>query len=239
MHAIGRVLIMAEMHGRDLMRRRIALALLVALPLMFYFTSTGSGKSAVFTGGVGIAFAVAGATLFSALSSIEVDQRLVLAGYRPLELLLGRLLFLGPLGLAIAAACAGLMGAISHPAGVGLLVLGVAMVALESVPLGLAIAAIVARELEGTLILIGIVGTQLAVGSTGLVAKALPFYGPQRLIQDSVSGHGQLAVPLVQTALYAVALLVVARVFLGSRLSVAHHAAGECPVIAASDDLAA
>jgi hypothetical protein len=30
------------------------------------------------------------------LSSRDVDQRLVLCGYRPIELLLGRLLFPGP-----------------------------------------------------------------------------------------------------------------------------------------------
>jgi hypothetical protein len=77
------------------------------------------------------------------------------------------------------------------------------------------------------------------VRSGALVAKTLPFYGPQRLIQDSISGHGQVAMPLIQTALYGVALHAVARPFLGSRLSVAHHAAGESAVTAVSDDLAA
>jgi hypothetical protein len=52
---------------------------------------------------------VSGATLFSILSSSDVDQRLVLSGYRPHELLLGRLAFLGPLGLAIATAFSVLM----------------------------------------------------------------------------------------------------------------------------------
>ena len=36
MKALQRVLIMAEMHGRDLTRRHVALGLLVALPLSFY-----------------------------------------------------------------------------------------------------------------------------------------------------------------------------------------------------------
>ena len=223
MNAALRVLIMAEMHGRDLIRRHIALALLVALPLTFYFTSTGSGKAAVAAGGIGLAFAVAGATLFSSLSSLEVDQRLILAGYRPFELLLGRLLFLGPVGLLMAAAFSALMAGISHSSNVWFLVLGVAMVALQSVPLGLAIGAVVPRELEGTLVLIGIVGTQLAVRSTGVVAKTLPLYGPRRLIQDSITGHGQVWGPLAQTALYGLALLVVARLSLGPRLSVTRH----------------
>ena len=87
MTAPQRVVMMAEMHGRDLVRRRVALALLVALPLSFYLASAGSGDGAVATGGVGMAFAVAGAALFSELSSADVDQRLVLGGYRPFELL--------------------------------------------------------------------------------------------------------------------------------------------------------
>jgi hypothetical protein len=223
MDAVGRILIMAEMHGRDLIRRHIALGLLVALPLSFYLTSMGSGKSAVAAGGIGMAFAVAGATLFSALSSLEVDQRLVLAGYRPFELLLGRLLFLGLVGLVMAAAFTGLMASVSHPTNAWLLGLGVGMVALQSVPLGLAIGAIVPRELEGTLVLIGVVGTQLAVRSTGVVAKTLPFYGPRRLIQAGITGHGPVGGPLAQTALYGLGLLILARIFLGPRLSVTHH----------------
>ncbi len=223
MDSIRRVLIMAEMHGRDLIRRHVAVALLVALPLSFYFTSTGSGKTAVAAGGIGMAFAVAGATLFSALSSMEVDQRLVLSGYRPFELLFGRLLFLGPAGLVMAGAFAALMAVISHPSNPWVLGLGVALVALASVPLGLAIAAVVPRELEGTLVLIGVVGTQLAVRSTSVVAKTLPFYGPRRLIQYSITGHGQVWGPIVQTALYSLGLLIIARIFLGPRLSVTRH----------------
>jgi hypothetical protein len=88
---------MAEMHGRDLLRRPAALLLLLALPMAFY-VSAGDPDTAAGAGGVGMAFAVAGATLFSTISSAEVDRRLVLGGYRPVELVLGRLLFLGPLG---------------------------------------------------------------------------------------------------------------------------------------------
>lgn len=220
MEFLRRVVIMAEMDGRDLIRRHIAIALLIALPLSFYLTSTGSGQSAVSTGGIGMAFAVAGATLFSALSSVEVDQRLVLAGYRPFELLLGRLLFLGPLGLVMGGGFAALMAGISHPSRPWVLGLGVSLVALQSVPFGLAIAAVVPRELEGTLVLIGIVGTQLAVRANATIAKVLPFYGPRRVIEASISGSGGLWGPLVQTALYGLGLLVLARVFIGPRLSV-------------------
>lgn len=112
------------------------------------------------------------------LSSRDVDQRLVLCGYRPIELLLGRLLFPGPFGLVIAAGFATLTWAVSHPERPWLLFVGVAMVTLVSVPFGLAVGAAVPNELEGTLVLIGVVGMQLAASPDSIVAKVLPFYGP-------------------------------------------------------------
>jgi hypothetical protein len=216
---------MAEMHGRDLLRRHVALLLLVALPLAFYLSSGRSGRYAVTTGGVGMAFAIAGATLFSTLSSAEVDQRLVLGGYRPVELLLGRLLFLGPLGLVIAAAFTLVMAASADLAKPWLVLLGIGVVALQSVPLGLAIGAGVARELEGTLVVIGVVGIQMAADPDSAIAKVLPFHEPQALIIAGVDGHGAVLMPLVWTALYGLALLTLARLFLIPRLDVAAHRA--------------
>lgn len=226
MNSLRRVVIMGEMHGRDLTRRHAALALLIALPLCFYLASTRSGPTAVSAGGVGMAFAVSGATMFSILSSIEVDQRLVLAGYRPIELLLGRLLFLGPLGLVIAAGFSALMIALSHPDRPWLLALGVCMVALQSVPFGLAVGAALARELEGTLVLIGVVGMQLAVDLTSPIAKVLPFYGPSRMISSSLTQDGPIAGPILQTATYGLALMLLARLFVARRVDVRRHPVG-------------
>jgi hypothetical protein len=220
-----RVLIMAEMHGRDLLRRHVALLLLVALPLAFYLSSGRTGRESVTAGGVGLAFAIAGATLFSTLSSAEVDQRLVLGGYRPIELLLGRLLFLGPLGLVIATGFWALMTAFADPAKPWLVLLGVAVVALQSVPLGLAVGAGVARELEGTLVVIGVVGIQMAADPDSVVAKVLPFHEPQALIIAGMDGHGSVLTPLIWTALYGLAMLTLARIFLIPRLDVAAHRA--------------
>lgn len=223
MSALRRILIMAEMHGRDLMRRHVALALLVLLPLSFYLASAGSGDRSIVAGGVGMAFSVSGATLFSLLSSEEVDQRLVLGGYRPLDLLLGRLAFLAPLGLAISLAFSTLMVTVSHPERPWLTYVGVAAVALASIPFGLAVGAAVPRELEGTLVLIGVVGLQLAVEPETTVSKLLPFYGPQELILSSLDRTGPVLWPLALTAAYGLALMVVARVFLTRRLEVTHH----------------
>ncbi len=219
----GRVAIMAEMHGRDLVRRRVAIGLLFALPFAFYLASSGNGTGAVTSGGVGMAFAVSGAALFSVLSSRPADQRLMLSGYRPIEMLLGRLAFLGPLALVIAGLFSLTMAPLSGPARPWVMVLGVAAVALVSVPFGLAVGAAVPKELEGTLVLIGVVGVQLATRTNTVVSKVLPFYGPRRLLNASVSDHGAIAGPLLQTLVYGVGLLLVARLFVSRRVGVVRH----------------
>ena len=224
MESLRRITIMAEMHGRDLTRRHTALGLLVALPLSFYLASMSTGTKSIIAGGVGMAFAISGATLFSVLSSNEVDQRLVLGGYRPYELLLGRLVFLGPMGLAIGATFSVLMSTISHPARPWLTFVGVGAVALMAIPFGLAVGAAVPKELEGTLVLIGVVGMQLAMEPHSPIARLLPFYGPRQLISSSLAAHGQVAWPLLLTLLYAIGLFVVARMLVARRVEVMHHA---------------
>ncbi len=223
MKSLRRIGMMAEMHGRDLTKRHAAIALLIALPLSFYLASAGTGTKSIVAGGVGMAFAVSGATLFSVLSSGEVDQRLVLAGYRPHELLFGRLLFLAPMGIAIAGAFTALMTVVSHPARPALTFVGLAAVALLSIPFGLAVGAAVPRELEGTLVLIGVVGLQLAIEPTSPVAHVLPFYGPRTLIASSLSADGPILWPLAVTALYGIGLFVLARVLVARRVGVERH----------------
>ena len=79
-----RVLAVSEMLARDLLRRRVALALLVGLPLAFYgVTRSSSDDLALTSGGVGLAWSIAGAALFCSLAARDVDQRLVLDGFRP------------------------------------------------------------------------------------------------------------------------------------------------------------
>ena len=221
--SLSRVVIMAEMHGRDLVRRHVAIALLVALPMSFYLSSIGEGRDAAGTGGVSMGFAMGGATVFSALSAMDVDQRLVMAGYRPLELLIGRMLFLAPFGVLMAGLFTAVMAPISHPASPGLLLLGVTAVAAVSVPFGIAVAAVVPRELEATLVLIGVVGVQLAVVHTSMVSKVLPFYGPRLLIEDGLTGHGGVAFPVLEAVGYSLVLLMLARLFIGPRLSIRSH----------------
>jgi hypothetical protein len=203
----SRFLVPAEMTGRELLRRPVALGLLTALPLAFYEAQAHHSSHAVVTGGIAMAFSIAGASIFAALTARPVDQRLVLAGYRPHELLLGRLVLLELFGLVVAGLFSVVMVLGTGPSDAWALVGGVVLVAVMSVPFGLAVGTVVPHELEGVLVLIGVVGVQLTLESTQTIAKLLPFWGPDRLIQRSIDptiGAGA-AVPVV--LVYAIGLL--------------------------------
>jgi hypothetical protein len=198
------------MTGRELRRRGFALGLLTALPLAFYGASASSNTDAVSTGGIAMAFSIAGASIFVALTARPVDQRLVLAGYRPYELLLGRLLLLELFGIAIAGLFSVVMVFGTTPQHPWLLAAGVGLVALASVPFGLAVGAVAPHELEGVLILIGVVGIQLTLQPTQALAKIFPFWGAQELTERSVDGVNSIGAAVPTNIAYAVALFLAA-----------------------------
>jgi hypothetical protein len=207
---LRRILVPAVMTGRELARRGLALGLLTALPLAFYGASADHSDNAITTGGIAMAFSIAGASIFVAMTARPVDQRLILAGYRPWELLLGRLLLLELFGVAVAGIFSIVMVFGSNPSDPWLVAGGVGLVSLSSVPFGLAVGEIAPHELEGVLVLIGVVGVQLTLDSSQPISRLLPFWGAARLMDragDVVSTIGP-AVPV--DLLYAVALFVLA-----------------------------
>jgi hypothetical protein len=220
----ARVLTVAEMQARDLARRRLALALLVALPLSFYGSLAPHDSHAVVPGGIAMAFAVAGVAIFSVLAARRVDERLALAGFRPGELVVGRLLCLVALSVPMVGGSAALMAVVSNPSRPWLLGGGVAMVALVAVPFGLAVGALVPRELEATLVLIGVVGVQLSLEPSASLAKVLPFYGPERLIDGSLGGSLSVGAAVAASVAYAAGLLVVSLLVMARRVRVRRHA---------------
>jgi hypothetical protein len=215
---LRRILVPAQMTGRELARRGLALGLLTALPLAFYGASSNHSDHAITTGGIAMAFSIAGASIFVALTARPVDQRLILAGYRPWQLLLGRLLLLELFGVAVAGIFSVVMIFGSSPSDPWLVVGGVLLVAFSSVPFGLAVGEVSPHELEGVLILIGVVGVQLTLDSSQAVSRLLPFWGASRLMDrasDVVSTIG----PAVPVALLYAAALFLAAVFIMHRRS--------------------
>ena len=227
MSGLARIAIAAEMQGRDLMRRHVALALLVALPLAFYLSLLGEPDDpfTLVAAGIGMGWSTAGAALFSVLAARHSDPRLVLAGYRPGELLLGRLVLLEALALALLVVVAALVVAASRPPHTGSLLAGLALCAWIGVPLGLAAAALLPRELEGTLAIVGVVGIDMSVPPTAAAAPALPFYGASDLLH-AAAGSGDGGLGAVAHALaYGLGLLLVAVALWTRRFRVRRRAA--------------
>jgi hypothetical protein len=222
--SVSRVAAAGEADARQLLRRWRALLLLTALPLAFYFASSGHNPNAPVIGGVALAFSLAGAPIFANLAARAVDQRLVLSGYRPADLLLARLLVLGSYGVALAVAFGAVMVAKTDPPRPGLLIAGVVLVGVVAVPFGLMLGALLPSELEAVLVMIGAVGIQLTLDQTAQVAKLLPFWGPRQLLEASL-GNGISTPHAVETTFgCAAALLAVTFALAARRLRVSGHA---------------
>jgi hypothetical protein len=212
MSGVARTLTAAEMFGRDLGRRWLALVLLVALPVIFYLVSRASEGGHAFTaGGLGLSWAIAGASLFTALGARGVDQRLVFDGYRPIELLGARLLLLDAAGVVLSALFATLLILDSGTPDLGVLVVALVLVALVAVPLGLVLAVLVPHELEATLLLIGLIGIEMILPSEGSIVGGLPLGGPQELLDRAAGKAHPVAVVTAvgRSALWIVALTIV------------------------------
>lgn len=222
--SLRRATVVAEMQARELLRRRTAIVMLLALPLALYGALAGtSPQIASAAAGVGLGWSVAGAALFSVLASRRVDPRLVLVGFRPFELLLGRLLFLLAFSMVLVGAFSALISEASNAAHPWALALGIGLTTVVAVPLGLALAALLPRELEGTLALIGVVGIQLALPVTATLAAFLPLYGPLRLIEGSLANGGAVAVPSLHALGFAAGFLALAVALWARRVRARAH----------------
>ncbi|PZS15376.1 MAG: hypothetical protein DLM57_12935 [Pseudonocardiales bacterium] len=195
--------------GRDLGRRRVAMALLVCLPLAFYVSTLNSaaapGKLSfrVVAGALGMAWAIGSAAMFLLSGARRIDERLVLAGYSPWELLLGRVVLL----LGFAAVLVAVFGTVilttsdfREPA---LLLAALLAVGVAAIPLGLAIASVVPGDLEGTLVLIAVVGVQMSPN----LPVWMPSGGAIKLAVSAWRGDGAILAPLIAIALWSGGLL--------------------------------
>jgi hypothetical protein len=86
-----------------------------------------------------------------------------------------------------------------------LAVLGIALVAAVSVPLGLLVATVVRGELEGILVIIGVVGVEESLSLGVFGARLLPHYGAARYLVASWDGFASVS---GLWALYSVAWVV-------------------------------
>jgi hypothetical protein len=220
--SVARVLTVTEMQAHDLRRRRVAIGLLVALPLAFYLSLLTDPEDPFLfvAGGIGMAWSVAGAALFSMLAARHIDPRLVLGGYRPHELLLGRLLLLEGSAVILLVGFSALIQILSPAKEPRALVVGLGLAALIGVAVGLAAAAVLPRELEGTLAIVGVVGVNMSVPPDVAFAPALPFYGAADFLHRAAGASDAGAQALAHALCYTAALLAVAILFWARRVRV-------------------
>jgi ABC-2 type transporter len=182
--SLRRIRTIATLHGLDIVRRPITLILLAILPALIYF-ALGDDPYAVVVGGILMAFSVAGPAIFVLLTGRPIDSRLTLSGFKPAELVLGRLLLLNTLGLGVISIFATLVITQSHPEKPFYVLLGTILVAFIAVPLGLCLASLMPGDLEATLLMVGVVGIQVALKEPAPLSKFLPFHGPRQLLLGS------------------------------------------------------
>ncbi|WP_454042627.1 hypothetical protein [Cellulosimicrobium sp. Marseille-Q8652] len=199
---------------REMSRRRVALLLVLLLPLVFYLVRLDVHWQAIRFLAIGIGWAVATLSLFSHVGSRHLDRRLSVVGARPTALFFGRQLALLAVGLVMAGVYFGLVtltqGDLPRLGGVALLLATTVCVA---VPLGALVSLVITRELEGALALLSIMSLQLLVDPAGSLARLLPLWSTRELSGyaiDGSTGTDTLAAGLVHFALAATLCVLVA-----------------------------
>ncbi|MGC4818710.1 hypothetical protein [Micromonospora sp. DT63] len=230
---MNRLVTVAEMTLRELLRRRGVLLLLLLMPLTFYLIRRDAylGQS-VRSLLLGVGWAVSTAALFATTAARELEPRLRLAGYRPHHLYLGRMLGLWTVGLVISVP----FFLLPMLDGADLRYGGLAAALLCSVgvaaPFGMLIGALLPRELEGTLLLLTVVTVQMLIDPAGSGAKLTPFWSSREIATWSVdhTDGGYLARGVVHgivvTSLLALGVASVATVRLRRRRHLRHLPVG-------------
>lgn len=216
-----RIVTVAEMTLREVLRRRAVLAILLLLPLAFYLSRRGDhlGQSIRFVC-LGLGWALSTAALFTGSAARGLEPRLRLSGYGTHHLFLGRLAALWATGLLLSAPYFLLVLAdqdgVAHGA-VGLIML---LTVAVSAPFGLALSALVPRELEGTLILLTVVGLQMMMDPADASSRLLPFWFSREIATYAVdhTGGAYLARGLAHGVFCAVVLTVLVAVSSSVRL---------------------
>jgi hypothetical protein len=214
---VTKLLTVAEMALREILRRRTVLVILLLLPLAFYLSRRGDhlGQSIRFVC-LGLGWALSTAALFAGTAGRAMEPRLRRSGYRPHHLYLGRLLALWTVGVVMSAPYFVLLRVDQHHVRYGAIALIMALTVAVAAPLGLALVSLLPRELEGTLVLLTVFGLQMMVDPDNSAAKVLPFWFSREIGTYAVdnTGGGYLRRGLLH-GLVCLALLLAA-VALGS-----------------------
>lgn len=176
----------------ELLRRRVALALMLVLPLAFFVVRLDTHWTALRLLSIGLAWAAATMALFTHVSARRIDRRLAVAGAHPSALFIGRQLAILVLQTAVATVYFGLVvvtiGDKLERVWPVLVMLELAIVV--AIPLGALVAAVVPRDLEGALLLLAIMGVQILVDPSEEWTRALPLWSTRELASYVIESVG-------------------------------------------------
>jgi hypothetical protein len=216
-----KTLTVAEMALREISRRRAVLVLLALLPLAFYLSRRGDAywQSIRFVC-LGIGWTLSTAALFAGNGARGIEPRLRLSGYATRHLALGRLIALWAVGLALCVPYWLLIRLDLAHVRYGAIALILLLTVAVAAPFGLALSALLPRELEGMLVLLTVVAMQMMLNPQGRVAHVLPFWFSREIGDYAVdhSDGGYLIRGLIHAAIVLAVLLAAVAVSAGIRL---------------------
>jgi ABC-type Na+ efflux pump permease subunit len=239
----ARALTATSMALRDQLRRPLVLILLVLVPAYVitrsiaetlptprriglpngvWVTTTMKDLHGAGMGGLAIAFCAAVVGVFVMQSALQGDRRLVVAGYRPGETVVARLVVLG-LATALVVTVSAVTTALNFtPASWPPLLAALVLLGLIFAAIG-ALAGAVLDRLAATYLMlflvlvdVGVVQTPMFNETPGRFAWLLPSYGPSRVMYDGAFSEtfhawGALVIGIGWLAALSVAVYVVLR----------------------------
>jgi hypothetical protein len=223
-----KTLTVAEMALREILRRRSVLLILALLPLAFYLSRRGDhlGQSIRFVC-LGIGWALSTAALFAGNAARGLEPRLRLSGYATHQLYLGRLAAMWAVGLALALPYLLLIRLDQHDVRYGAIAVIMLLTVAVAAPFGLLLSVLLPRELEGTLVLLIVIGLQMMLDPAGTAARVLPFWFSREIGTYAVdhTDDGYLHRGLLHATIVLAALLIGLALSAGVRLRRRSHVA--------------
>ena len=211
-----KTMVVAEMTLRDLARRRGIVGLLFAIPLVFYLARRDHTGQAVRFLLLGLGFTVSAAGLFTTGAARSLEPRLRLAGYPTVAVYQGRLAALWTVGLLLALPYLLLILVDqdlhrSHAAALAL-----AATVLVGAPLGMLLGSLLGRDMEGVLLLLGMIAGQFLVDPATITGALMPFWSSREIATYAVDpvdvgylrrglAHAAVATLLLSTGTVALA----------------------------------
>lgn len=178
----------ARAAGREVLRRRGVVVLLVLLPLSFYLVRRDLQGQSIRMLALGLGWAVSTLALFTGTAARSVDLRLRLTGLPTGALVAGRMMAMTSCGLILAAGYGLLIALDQDVRRYWAVCLLLVTTVLLAAPLGAVVATFVPRDLEGALALLTVLATQMLADPAGRIAKMLPFWSTRELGTYAIDG---------------------------------------------------